>query len=39
VIIAYPNTYSAATVTGGASLTIVGGNLIYTFTSSGTIKF
>jgi hypothetical protein len=39
VIIAYPNSYSAATITGGVVQTIVGGNYIYTFGSSGTIRF
>ena len=39
VIIAYSNTLPAATITGGGTQTNVGGNFIYTFTSSGTITF
>jgi hypothetical protein len=39
VIISYNNTYKAALVTGGGTQTNVGGNYIYTFTSSGTITF
>ncbi len=39
VIISYPTTYRTATVTGGGAQTTVGGNYVYTFTSSGTIVF
>ena len=39
VVVTYPNTYKAATITGGGSLNNIGGNYVYTFLSSGTIIF
>jgi hypothetical protein len=39
VIIRYPDTYPAATVTGSPTITAITGYRIYTFTASGTITF
>jgi hypothetical protein len=39
VIISYPNSFANATSVTGGTLTNVGGNKIYTFTSSGSITF
>ena len=39
VIIAYAQSYKAATTTGSVTITASGGNQIYTFTGSGTITF
>ena len=39
VIISYANTFPDATVTGSPTFTNTGGNKIYTFTGSGSIKW
>jgi hypothetical protein len=40
VTISYPNTFSpAASTTGSPTFADVGGNLVYTFTGSGSITF
>lgn len=38
IVIKYPDTYAAATVTGSPTVTIAGGYRIYQFTSSGTFQ-
>ena len=39
VIIRYPSLFALATTTGGANVTYANANVVYTFTSSGTITF
>lgn len=39
VVVRYPNTYSAATVTGSPTYTNTGGYHVYKFTGSGTIRW
>jgi hypothetical protein len=39
VIISYPNTFGDAIVTGSPTITTSGGNKIYKFTGSGTVKW
>ena len=39
VVISYPSTYKAATITGTVTQATSGGNYIYTFTGNGTITF
>jgi hypothetical protein len=39
VIISYPTTIPASITTGSVSYSVSGGNRIYTFTGSGTIRY
>jgi hypothetical protein len=40
VIISYPSSYAfASATTGSPTVTVTGGNIVYSFTSSGSITF